>query len=409
MVSRGFALFLLLAVSAPVAARAELCSADAVPAATLLLPYFEVDVANSSGKTTLFSVNNAVAEATLAHVTLWTDYALPTLNFDVYLTGYDVQTFNLRDLLAGILPQTAIASQDPTDTISPQGALSQDSNFPGCPIVNVLPPVLGDSLIRAHQGLESPNYGGCVAFPHTDGLARGYVTIDVVSRCSVLDPTDAEYFAGVAAPDNRLWGTYFYLDPAGNSAQQENLVHIEACNPTVIGTPPPGSCGAGFGPDDETFYGRYLSAAQDQREPLPTTFAAAYVTGGTFSGGTRLVVWRDPSEISTTTGVCGSQRPSWFPLTELALSFDEAENAATVCDGPGFDPPSLGCFPLASQKLTIGQGVIPGSDKLNFLAGDFGWLHLDFNQQAWLTAVLTADERFSVASDAVALDRGCNP
>ncbi|MDX1996887.1 MAG: hypothetical protein SF066_04150 [Thermoanaerobaculia bacterium] len=400
MDSRGCALFLLLAVAFSGTARADLCSPDTVPAATLLLPYFEVDVANPSGKTTVFSVNNAAAQATLAHVTLWTDSAVPTLNFDVYLTGYDVQTFNLRDLLHGVLPQTAIASQDPADTISPQGALSQDTNFPGCPIVNVAPPVLGDSLIRAHQGRESPPYGGCVAFPHTDGLARGYVTVDVVSRCSVLAPSDPGYFSGVAAFDNRLWGSYFYVDPAGNSAQQENLVHIEACDE-------PSGCT--FASGDATFYGRYLSAAQDQREPLPTTFAAAYVQGGTFSGGTRLVVWRDPSEITTTTGACGSQRPTWFPLTELALSFDEAENSAAVCDGPGFDPPSLGCFPLASQELTIGQGVIPGSDRLNLLAGDFGWLLSDFNQQAWMTAVLTADERFSVASDAVALDHGCNP
>jgi hypothetical protein len=183
----------LVSVGLGPGAWAELCAMDTAPAATLLLPYFEVDVANPSGKTTVLSVNNAVARATLAHVSLWTDFAEPTLNFDIYLTGYDVQTFNLRDLLRGVLPQTAIASQDPADTISPRGSLSEDGDFPGCPIVNVLPPVLGDSLIRAHQGLESPPYGGCVAFPHADGFARGYVTVDVVSRCSILPPSDEAY------------------------------------------------------------------------------------------------------------------------------------------------------------------------------------------------------------------------
>lgn len=390
----------LLSASLGPAARAEMCSADAVPAATLLLPYFEVDVSNPSGKTTLFSVNNAAGQATLAHVTLWTDYALPTLNFDVYLTGYDVQTFNLRDLLLGVLPQTAIASQDPGDDLSPRGSLSEDTDFPGCPIVNVAPPVLGDSLLRAHQGLESPPYGGCVAFPHADGWARGYVTVDVVSRCSVLAPSDAAYFSEVAARDNRLWGSYFFVDPAANSAQQETLVHIEACAE-------PAECA--FGTGDATFYGRYLTAAQDQREPLPSRFASAYVEGGAFSGGTRLVVWREPSGPATTSGACGATHfPSWFPLAELALSFDEAENSATVCDGPGFDPPSLGCFPLASQQLTFGQGVIPGSDKLDFLAGDFGWLLLDLSLQAWVTTQLTADDRFGVATDAIALDHNCN-
>ncbi|HEX3128548.1 MAG TPA: hypothetical protein VH394_14550, partial [Thermoanaerobaculia bacterium] len=34
---------------------------DAVPAATLLVPYFEVDIANANGINTLFSINNASA------------------------------------------------------------------------------------------------------------------------------------------------------------------------------------------------------------------------------------------------------------------------------------------------------------------------------------------------------------
>ena len=41
------------------AANAEICTIDDVPAATLLLPYFEVDLNSTNGVTTLFSVNNA--------------------------------------------------------------------------------------------------------------------------------------------------------------------------------------------------------------------------------------------------------------------------------------------------------------------------------------------------------------
>ena len=69
---------------------AEIGTADDVPAATLLLPYFEcalgpdlVPVAN--GDTTLFSINNASATGQLAHVTLWTDESVPTLDFDVHM------------------------------------------------------------------------------------------------------------------------------------------------------------------------------------------------------------------------------------------------------------------------------------------------------------------------------------
>src|SRR6185369_1389066 len=98
---------------------AVICTVDDVPAATLLLPYFEVNLSDSNGQTTLFSINNASATAVLAHVVVWSDLSVPVLDFNVYLTGYDVQSINMRDILAGALPQTASAGQDPTDTISP--------------------------------------------------------------------------------------------------------------------------------------------------------------------------------------------------------------------------------------------------------------------------------------------------
>src|SRR5262249_36933879 len=56
-----------------VPARAVIGTIDEVPAGTLLLPYFEVDLNNPNGLTTLLSVNNASATAILAHVILWSD------------------------------------------------------------------------------------------------------------------------------------------------------------------------------------------------------------------------------------------------------------------------------------------------------------------------------------------------
>src|SRR5512142_454796 len=61
------------------------------PGATLLLPYFEVDLAHPTGRTTRFWINNATATAALVHVTIWSDLAVPVLAFNEYLTGYDVQ------------------------------------------------------------------------------------------------------------------------------------------------------------------------------------------------------------------------------------------------------------------------------------------------------------------------------
>src|SRR5262245_37247920 len=188
-----FALLCLVAVSGR--ASAEICTIDDVPAATLLLPYFEVDLTNPGGVTTLFSINNASASAGVAHVTLWTDQSIPTLDFDVYLTGFDVQTINLRDIFVfGNLPRTAAAGPDTgSDSISPHGALSQDINFPGssgpcaAPYTN---PVLDNfrltNLRAAHTGNNAPGYGGCLGANYGDNIARGYVTVDSVTTCNLL-------------------------------------------------------------------------------------------------------------------------------------------------------------------------------------------------------------------------------
>src|SRR3954470_18535532 len=89
----------------PLRAGAVICTVDAVPAATLLLPYFEVDLDDPNGLTTLFSINNASSSEEIAHVVVWSDLSVPVLDFNVDLTGYAVQTINLRDIfIDGLLP-----------------------------------------------------------------------------------------------------------------------------------------------------------------------------------------------------------------------------------------------------------------------------------------------------------------
>jgi hypothetical protein len=123
------------------------------PAATLLLPYFEQDLNNPNGTNTQLSINNASSEAVLAHVTLWSDLSVPVLGFNIYLTGFDVQTINLRDILVGgHLPVTASAGQDPSDTISPKGVFSQDINFADCN--GTLPPAALPAAVVQHLRLS---------------------------------------------------------------------------------------------------------------------------------------------------------------------------------------------------------------------------------------------------------------
>src|SRR5215210_2015844 len=76
------------------------CDISVVPAATLLLPYFEVDLTDRAGETTLFTITNASPMEQVAHITLWTDFGFPVIDFNVYLTGYDVQGLNLYDVIA---------------------------------------------------------------------------------------------------------------------------------------------------------------------------------------------------------------------------------------------------------------------------------------------------------------------
>jgi hypothetical protein len=432
-----FALASLLALGGR--AFAEICTVDDVPAATLLLPYFEVDLGNPDGVTTLFSINNASATAVLAHVTMWTDESIPTLDFDVYLTGYDVQTINVRDIFNGFLPVTASAGQDPKDTISPKGPASQDITFASCGTTFPFDsPELSSTLIThirgAHTGGPSSVFSGrCSGFNFGDNRARGYITVDTVNSCNLLFPNSAGYFTSVATFQNVLWGDYFYVDSAQNFASGETLVHVEACTPGGGYTGYVGN-GAGncpFVPGDYTFYGRYVAgAATDQLEPLATTFASRYILGGDFSGGTNLIVWRDSK--TTPTGANGpftcsaASGPAWFPLNqEQVVAFNEQEQATEICIAAGDNvSPPLGqiqtCFPLESQRIDLAAGatINPGDNPAP--PYNFGWMYLNLNTstgavgglfdptaQAWVETEMRANGRFEVGFDAIKLDSAC--
>jgi hypothetical protein len=89
-------------------AYANVCAFDPVPAATLLFPFvtYNYDLGDT-GYNTLFAITNVSNEATIVHVTLWTDFTVAILDFNILLTGYDVQTVSIRDILRdGRLPIT---------------------------------------------------------------------------------------------------------------------------------------------------------------------------------------------------------------------------------------------------------------------------------------------------------------
>jgi hypothetical protein len=343
-----------------------------------------------------------------------------------------------------VLPPTAPPTQDtgeaepnPAPTpgaISNQGAFSEDANFPAC--AGFLPPpsILGlftTHLQQSLTGKASTNFGNlCYGRDLGDNIARGYITVDTVNSCNLFFPGDPGYFApggtGVATNQNILWGDYFYVNAGQNFAQGETLVHIEAAPGTGTG----GGTGS-YGPNPETgtpgeytFYGRYVAwSAADNREPLATNFAVRFLNGGAFDGGTDLICWRD-SKVNQAAFTCPAVegvRPPWFPLSEEAIViFDEEETP---------DVPQT--FPISPQPPTGGIVVCPAEAQRTQVGGpsfpvpfEFGWLYLNLNTtvvtaganppedpaaaQAWVSAVMDAEGRFSVGLDAIQLDSACN-
>lgn len=392
------------------------------PAATLLLPYFEQDLGNASGVTTSFSINNASTLAVLAHVTIWSDLSVPVLGFNVYLTGYDVQTINLRDILvSGMIPQTASLGQDPKDTISPHGPLSQDVNFSNC--ANVLPtPTLSSAIILHLQqsltGKPSSLLGGlCAGRNLGDNIARGYITVDTVSNCTFRYPSNPGYFAsggtGDATNQNVLWGDYAYTNPGAGTAEGNPLVHIVA----DASDPETSTLG------QYTFYGRYVGwTAADNRRPLATNFAVRYVSSAQLNASTSLIVWRDSkvNQQPFTCPVVGGSRPSWYKLgQEGILIFDEQEHVTTPFSS-SVSPMTIGVppFPAEAQRVVVGSSDLP-------TPYSFGWFDLDLNTtvtpagtvppvdpaaaQAWVAVKMISGGTFSVGYDAIQLDNAAHP
>lgn len=399
----AFAGFLPLIAAGPVAAQSPavleaesgLGRMDPTPSATLLLPYFETDPSNPA-HTTLFTIHNAFSAPVLAHVTLWTDWSIPIIDFDVYLTGFDAQSFDLADIFTtGTLPDTG-------PVVSNQGDLSLPNTAPAS-CDGQLP--VGDLLPVQLQLLNDAHTGNAVVFPgepgnecwgqsYGDGVARGFVTIDVVDECSVDFPNTPGYFDIIAGDDNVIWGDWTLLDPGSAQAYGGSLVHLEA-DPDA------------FLPGDYSFYGRYVSFdSSDGREPLPTSWAARYLDLPASGLETDLIVWRDP-KADPQPVVCGGSPPLPFPLeAEQAIVFDEEEN-------PEQPASSLLAFPLATQRVPVGQAALPTTSAA-------GWIYLDLDHdvpspppmgvaQSWVTVLTRLGSVRGVGREAVPLDNALLP
>jgi hypothetical protein len=396
--TRNLAVMLAVSLLAtPASTRAAIGTIDTVPAATLLLPYFEVDLANPNGPVTVFQVMNRSANSTLAQVTLWTDLGVPTYTFDIYMSGHDQVEVDLRLLFNGNLPQTS-------NTLSNRGAFSTPlTTFPNCSgalAQGRIPPDVVTSLRNAHTGQASLILAGNCGGTVSGNVARGYITIDSANQCSSQLPNQPGYFVsgglGIANNNNVLSGEYWFNDRANNFAYGDTLVHIEASGTDPLTTTP----------GKYTFYGRILTlpgSAVDNREALPTNLLARYVNSGTFSG-TDALVWRDPG--------ARAQFGCAFPpagLTRRSLGiFDERENVAVV------SPLLGGGFPRAAQRVNLAdpaQIPIPFSSGFLFYDLNLATAAAPFGgtNQGWVSHVFRANGRFAGLVPGWAYDNASAP
>jgi len=364
------------------------CRVGRSAGATLLFPYFEVDLDHPGQLTTLVSVVNASAEPALARAVIWSDWGRPLLAFDLYLVGHDVVPINLYDVLVrGQLPQTG-------------GDLSRLS-FPDCTAPITLPALGVDELARLRArltGQPDPDDGLCYAADRGDSAtAVGFITVDVLNVCSseVLYPTDPGYFAaagaGVARNSNALWGDFVLADPSQDSASGFEAIVLAAAPPSADQAPVSTS---------EAFYRNPASA----RPALPSTYQSRFLNGGAFTGGTDLLVWMDCFGNSGLT--CG----------EVAFPFNRLNFRATDEEGhlPDyeilFNLPSLSAcvfrLPIDDPSLGIAQqaGLIEVNTLFyNSVIGVPGIGPI----QSQVLALLSAEGRFSVGYQATPVGELC--
>src|SRR6266545_1694308 len=315
----------------------DTCDISTAPAATLLLTYFEVDFKSpqTTARTTLFTITNVSALPQIAHVVVWTDWSFAALDFNIFLTGYDVQGINLYDIFARgqIAPPSGTSSATALPTANPANATPAvtNPNIASLANCNALAAVLPQSIVLDLQNvftLGKSTGNICSSTSTTIGgvhaNAIGYITVDVVANCNTslvaLDPT---YFTTSILFDNVLIGDYQDINPnpaTGNFAGGNPLVHIRA-------VPEGGAVGSQPGTNlPVTFYDRYTPALNrhvDRRQPLPALFAARYISGGTGNFNTNYKIWREGSVVAQCSSTMSAN--GVIPVTEL-VKFDEHHN-----------------------------------------------------------------------------------
>lgn len=424
-------------------ASAITCTIDQRPAATLLVPYFEVTLnpdgsilgTGPNARDTLVTICNASSAPMLVHAVVWNERTEALLDFNIALTPFDCQSMSMARVVTGFLPSTPVgithvaSTSDacqrnpnagvysppvvtgeylrirPVDTSTPLDNIAATTiyNQPAWAAGTQFFWDLVDSLDETDDSTICGGVDRTIANP-----LRGYMTFDHANYCSLSFPNDATYYSTDAlGMENNLFGEVIFTSGSGIPTMGGSTVNIEA-DPTggTFAAPILSSLAgdASSEPRVRTFYARYVGndtlcsanncagfstnpwnrGIGDQREPLGLKYAARWfsTTGIT----SNFNVWRGSSSpiedlLGSPFGDCTDILPS------VTLSFfDEDENTITLQGCPSPCLQTTFNFELETQRRNISQfaGSLP-----NWPAG---WVSMSFFNPSGSSEAGTLDQ-----------------
>jgi len=327
------------------------CATENIPAATLLVPYFQVSRNGTQGEDipeggadTLVSFTNTTSTGLIVHVTVWNKYGKPILGFNVPTAAFDVTFFRMKDILNGKLrvnPYTQTPARLPLDPCGQNrttGVYDPRVGF-GATVYSRFPnPSPGDAA-RSISIYDVPAFpsaqrrmiwdsldesGGVVDFRGPGGVNildednplcgsgsdgrltgdfSGYVTLDVVNYCTNFFPDESSYYTRDAIATrgweekgftpNALIGDVVYVDRQAGTSFSGSMVSLIFDSRLEW-------------PERQTFYGRnaWLETrtgeeapfayrfAGDGRLPLGTRYGLRYLSDTANRLQSSMVVWR---------------------------------------------------------------------------------------------------------------------
>jgi len=441
-----------------------LCDIGADPAATLLVPYFEVNSADVNGMDTLVGVVNTSPNELVARVVVWNVDAYSIFGFNIFLTGYDVVTFSMRQVLVyGHFPNNACTSDTYRFTshnvdcdgdgqyfnnawtqndglFSSNGTAWDVACYP-----DASPAAIADwqckLSIGSYDGYNT-NYVGYLTIDNTITCAGGLHDMNAALyfKPNYLD-TDGDGIKdhGILENSNVLLGDIIYFDRTNSMADAVPAVSIEAMGESSS------LSGHTWGmlPEEwqdwgiSSFYYKYefpigMTLPTDAREPLPVEWGFRYIGNASFDGGTWVDVWRShnpsfdhwsvpggPCNWGGTIGMAYSviynqlSEEIGYPGAPV-IAFDEEENTEQWADGPG--PPVS--IPIAAQRIQVSVNAsMPWP-----LVAESGWIAISFDtdytvfgstafgiafDQSWVNVHYFAYNKYSASLSATALTNGC--